>query len=292
MARDIRQTAVSALAAALALLTPTGGGAVVLDGRPARDPRSMPFRLVEGFLIVVNGSIGGLHDLTMVVDTGTTRTVVDERVAGLLAGLKGRDDALHVFGEDVATSVVTVPSLEVGPILQADLPVLTADLGSFRQRFGLRLDALLGLDVLRDRCLTIDYVTAVISFACAGRWATSVPLDADSPYPVVSASIDGARYRLLVDSGSEAIVLFNKAVPAGTDIRALPEVSGTDLTGTRRLRALSSRRLSIGRQFLAEPPVFVMNAGEKLGFDGVFGTRWLPGRQVLFDFPRRVLGWR
>lgn len=96
----------------------------------------------------------------------------------------------------------------------------------------------------------------------------------------------------MVDSGSEAIVLFNKAVPAGTDIKALPEVSGTDLTGTRRLRALSPRQLSIGRQFLAEPPVFVMNAGERLGFDGVFGTRWLPGHQVHFDFHGRVLGWR
>lgn len=292
MAKDTCHAAVSALAAALALLTPTDGGVTVLEGCATRSPHGMPFRLVEGFLIVVTGSVGGLHDLAMVVDTGTARTVVDERVAALLAGEKDRDEALHVFGEDVATSVVTVPSLDVGPIHESELQVLAADLGSFRQRFGLRLDALLGLDVLRDRCLTIDYETALISFACAESWAMTVPLDPRSSYPLVAASVDGIRYRLMVDSGSEAIVLFNKAVPAGTDIKALPEVSGTDLTGTRRLRALSPRQLSIGRQFLAEPPVFVMNAGERLGFDGVFGTRWLPGHQVHFDFHGRVLGWR
>src|SRR5215472_17814717 len=43
--------------------------------------KDIPFELQNGYLIVVRGSIGKLKNLSFVVDTGSSRTIVDERIA-------------------------------------------------------------------------------------------------------------------------------------------------------------------------------------------------------------------
>jgi len=57
--------------------------------------KDIPFELHSGYLIVVKGSIGKLKNLSFVLDTGSYRSVLDERIArklhlpsaGLVEGL-------------------------------------------------------------------------------------------------------------------------------------------------------------------------------------------------------------
>ena len=42
---------------------------------------AVPFDLLEQHLLVAKGSIGGLHNLHLLIDTGSIPSVVDEKVA-------------------------------------------------------------------------------------------------------------------------------------------------------------------------------------------------------------------
>jgi len=251
-----------------------------------------PFRLVGGYLVVVQGSIGGLPALNFVIDTGTSRTVIHQDIAGTL-GLAPTGEEMLVFGERAAAETVVVPSLAVGPLRMAGLPVLVADLQPLEGRFGVRLDAVVGMDVLRGGCFTIDYAAWTMVFGCGRDLRVRAPLDARSPYPIVDASIDGARYRLMVDSGAEAIVLFEHAIQPGHRVTVDAEVEAMHVAGTLRLKRFTPRTFVVGRHTLDAPPVFILEGGRDTpGFDGVIGTRWLRSAQVRLDFARRVLSWR
>ena len=283
-------------AAALGLviiLVPSGQREARVEPRALAPPATViPFRLVAGFLVVVDGSIGGLDQLSFVIDTGTSRTVIHQGIARTLGLARTRQDML-VFGGDVATEGVVAPSLAFGRIRALDLQVLTADLHSQEGRLGLRPDALIGMDVLRHHCVTIDYAAANITFGCTGGWHAQASFDPESLYPVLEASIDGAAYRLIVDSASEAIVIFEHAIPPDKHVEVDAEVEATHLTGTVLLKRFTAARFGIGRHGLGTPPVFIISSTSEVpGFDGVLGSQWLPGTQVHFDFPRRVLGWK
>jgi hypothetical protein len=49
----------------------------------AQDPDaiSIAMKLRDGFLVVAKGSIGPLNDLTFLLDTGTSRTLIDSHVS-------------------------------------------------------------------------------------------------------------------------------------------------------------------------------------------------------------------
>jgi len=42
---------------------------------------TMPFELVAGFLVVVDGQIGDLNGLKFILDTGATYSLIDRKVA-------------------------------------------------------------------------------------------------------------------------------------------------------------------------------------------------------------------
>jgi len=264
----------------------------VASNVPSPPAAAVPFRLVEQFLVVVNGSIGDLRDLNLVIDTGTYTTVVDDRIARRLRAPRRRE-TMQVFGENVITTGVTLPWLRVGPLIETELPVLVADLEAQTEWFGLTVDALVGMDLLRGRCLTIDYAAGWIGLECADTWPARASLDPDAPYPVVEASINGTPYRLLLDSGSEAILIFESTIPAGATITPAGEVNATHVNGTTRLTWFRPYRVGLGEQTLGTPPVFIMKGtGDAPEYDGVLGTRWLSDNKVCLDFARLVVSWQ
>ena len=184
--------------------------------RPAIDQstQTLRFEAQRGLLIAVRGTIGGMDELPMLVDTGTSRTVVDRRITRQL-GLLGTPDRLNVFGQAVPAERVILPRLHVGPVHAAELSVLAADLVPVGQRLGTRIDAIVGLDVLRGHCFQIDYLSRRLVFACRDAWPWHVVCDRRSPYLVASVIIDGRDYQLLVDTGSDALAVFERVAPEG-----------------------------------------------------------------------------
>jgi len=94
------------------------------NGRqPARSAETIPFRTAGNTLVAVEGAIGPLDGLTLLLDTGTHVSVVDSTVARRLNPHRTAD-RIDAFGRLLSTGRLTVPFVRLGPIHAPDLPVL------------------------------------------------------------------------------------------------------------------------------------------------------------------------
>jgi hypothetical protein len=69
----------------------------------------VPFDLVQQHLIVVKGSVGPVHGLNLLIDTGTIPSVVDQRIAGKLR-LHMAPSQLVAFGQTVRINSASLAS--------------------------------------------------------------------------------------------------------------------------------------------------------------------------------------
>lgn len=105
------------------------------------------FDLYRDYLIVVRGSAGPLKGLNFLLDTGASPTVLDRRVAERLH-LEQLPASIAVVGGSVEAAQATAPTLEVGPARRDNLNVVVEDLSFFQKAFPVRIDAVVGLDML------------------------------------------------------------------------------------------------------------------------------------------------
>ncbi|HSC25710.1 MAG TPA: aspartyl protease family protein [Vicinamibacterales bacterium] len=274
----IRLSSAVCLAATIAFGVPHDGTAGTADGQV------IPFESPRGTLIAVRGAIGRLDGLRLLVDTGTSRTVVDRRIVREL-GLRGTPDHFLVFGQRVPAERVALPELRLGPIHAPGLQVLAADLSAAGQRLGWPLDAIVGLDVLREHCFIVDYQSRTLAFTCTADWPWKVACDRRSPYLIAPVVIDGRELRLFVDTGSDALAIYERAAAEG----AAPGEEGVpadNLVTTVYLRHFTADSVIVGGLHLRRELVFVApGRSEDLGYDGVLGVPWLASR-VQIDLSR------
>jgi predicted aspartyl protease len=140
----------------------------------AKVPTKLPFHLSWGYLVIVEGSIGNIQKLNFLVDTGANPSVVDQRIAYDL-GLTVQPARVNVSNKTVETRIVVLPSLLLGPVRIESLPVLSQDLSFFQKALGYKVDAIVGMDVLRKSSFTINYRTKEMLFGQAESLSFSAP---------------------------------------------------------------------------------------------------------------------
>ena len=265
-----------------------------VDPAPStRSPRvSLPFELCRGFIVTARGAVGDLDGLRLLLDTGAARTIVDARVARRL-DLSGPASPILGFHGAAAAEAIVAPSIRLGPVLKTSVSVLSADLSGHAAILDCAHDVIVGADVMRGVCFTIDYRARTLWFGRSEGWKRGVSFDRTSPYLVIDAIVDAVRLRLLVDTGSEVIAIYERAVPAGWRARVDADVGGTSVTGDVRLRRLTARSIELGRSRWHRRPVFLLEgSGPDPSYDGVLGVRALGLATVHFDLEQMVLSWR
>jgi hypothetical protein len=187
---------------------------------------------------------------------------------------------------------VVIPSLAVGPFSAVDVSALVADLSRLEPHFGIKADVVVGAGLLRGACFSIDYVGRRLSFACRDHWQATLPLDRHSPHVVADVTIDGTPLRLVVDTGSQAVVVDDVATPVAWQSRVEAEIDGWDLSGPVRLRRLIADVIEVGLVRWQRRQVHMLSSGVKRqSYDGVLGVRALGMSAVQFDLKRMVLSW-
>jgi len=267
----------------------TSGASLAVACRPhAGDVR---IELQRDYLVAVRGRVGDRGGLTVVVDTGTLPTLVDTRIARQFrtGGPKARVDSFTRTNE---LEIVVIPSLAVGPFSAKDVPAMVSDLSRLEPRFGIKIDAVMGAGLLRGVCFSIDYVRRRLSFACRDGWRATLPLDRHSPHLVAGVTIDGTPLRLVVDTGSQAVVVYEDATPVAWQSRVEAEINASDFSGPLRLRRLIADVIAVGLGTWQRRPVHILSAGvRRQPYDGVLGVRALGMSAVQFDLQRMVLSW-
>lgn len=258
-------------------------------GRSHSSGDEVAFRLYHNYLIVVHGALGPLNNLNFVIDTGTNPSIVDRRVADRL-GLTGRAETIRTVSGEFKSVGVETPAIRIGPVNRSAVHMGVQDLRFLKAEVGLRVDALIGLDVLGQSSFLIDYDHKRIRFGPAATGTEAVPFAGDPPFVTVDLRVNDRSVRMLVDTGTANLILFENH-PANPVVLG----SGTDTTpsssvgGRFNMRAVPIARSMLGSQDLGARQAFLaVDSGNQSQFDGLMGISAARVRRITFDFDRRL----
>jgi predicted aspartyl protease len=268
----------------------TGLGSDVRLADSAGGIEEVPFELYQQHLIVTKGSIGPLNNISLLIDTGTIPSVVDERIARKLR-LKTESATLVAFGQQMSVQSAVLDGFHIGALQSGPVPTGVGDLSYLE---GVRIDAIVGLDVLARASLGIDYKTRKLSVGPVDREDSVAPLEVVWPFLTVRMTIGGQPVRLLVDTGSSDLVLFKTRMPAAlADAPWRGDKTVQYASGPARLRRLELRHAGLGAHVWDKLLAWVLDRvpqGYPSGIDGVLGVRALGCERVAFDFERNEFG--
>jgi predicted aspartyl protease len=250
----------------------------------------LPFDLVSNFAVVVNGQIGELEGLRFILDTGSSYSVIDRKVADRI-GLLGRTGKVFNYDRNLAVEWADVSDLRVGPMRLAGIRMRVARLADISE-FAENADGIIGLDVLsRARKIGIDYERRNVSFeldeGCGSRPSAVKTLR-------VTVVIQGVPMRLQVDTGLRYVLLYKDRLSG-----ALPHLrtEGESRVGSiGRLRATQVNLPGVqifGKE--AVTPVFLIEDPGRTdlgGIDGYLGPASLHAKRLELDFAAMIFRWQ
>jgi len=245
----------------------------------AQGPPAVPFHLVEGWAIVVDGIIGGVPNRKIMIDTGAVPSAINSKFAKQL-GLAGSFQKLSAMNRSVDAQRLRVPDVRIGPLSAEVLDMMAVDLEQIEQRLDTHIDAVIGLDFLARRNFRIDYRHKNLAFdnnnGVGGVGAITVEIqhEADGTYLIIPLQTAGHQLQVLLDTGTRDLTLFDRRV--GGMLHGL-RVLGKDLHvtagGRDALVAVEMDSINVGPIFLRKQKAYVLTASEEdlRDFDGVLG---------------------
>lgn len=261
-------------------------------GSASRVSVRLPIRLYEGYLVVAEGTIGNVHKLNFLVDTGACPSVVDQKIAHDL-NLAEQPERVNLWNKSVQARQVVLPSLSLGPIRAESIPVLAEDLSFLQKALGFKVHAIVGMDVLRKSSFTINYKAKEILFGAPDNLTYSAPFETDTPVVTVRMGYQDRRLRMVVDSGGPDLTLFRSGVSEPTGLQALGTETVADAGGAFQRTNVRIPELHLGKETVGARTAFLVDDRKDQGddFDGVLGVRGLQVGKVAFDFENRRFSW-
>jgi hypothetical protein len=208
-----------------------------------------------------------------------------------MAGAVGR---LAVHDQVVDAQQAVLPSVQIGTLRAESLPVLIRDLGFLQKDLGIRIDAVIGLDVLSLSNFSINYTTKRIVFGVTPVSGSSVRFQSAPPWLTVRMEVDGVSIHLLLDTAASGIILFQSRIRNRLpELISLGERMSSSMGGDFRLQRVILARTKFGETDFGQESAFVVEdqEDESREFDGLLGPSALGLKQIAFDFQRRTFSW-
>lgn len=180
---------------------------LVLGPGVAAADESIPFREAWGWAVVVPVAFGGSGVYELLLDTGTSSTILEPGLAEQI-GLDAASSANLVTPAGKRPVALGSVDLRLGGTRLESVEVLVAELPAIRGDEP-RIRGILGQSALARLEYTIDYARRRLVVHGASGPAASPP----APRPVLDARLGcgGAPLRLVLDSGIAAPILFERS---------------------------------------------------------------------------------
>jgi len=128
--------------------------------------QKIPFQIValesQSYHIIIDGKIDGV-DITFIIDTGASRTIIDRCYADILEKLPlgtEKPMATGLSAEQIPVELYSISQLTLADVLFENTQALTADLNPINEVYstltGKKIGGLIGCDFLLNNVKTID----------------------------------------------------------------------------------------------------------------------------------------
>ena len=256
---------------------------------PGADTDSMPrggvsITVRKGFLVLAAGQIGGIRGKqNFVVDTGTSPSVLNRRLARRM-GLEVTGGTLVAAGKTVEVEQVVLPELALGPIEVTSLRMNVMDLSPWENDLGTEVAGLIGMDVLGRTNFRLDYEKRQLEFGGEAEEGIAVGYDRASGVALAEATLQGRRVRLIVDTGSDLVVVYGGNWDGEKRTRR-----GVSAAGPEAVTEIEKAKMLLGGKSFSGSRTYCLPSGKGVGYDGFVGVRALKLRGVSFDRERQTM---
>jgi predicted aspartyl protease len=261
----------------------------------ASSPTALSFGLTPQGAIIVPIIINGSEPVSFLLDTGSNGSVISEQLASALGveavartmmmSASGQKQALVARIERLTLGSVSVDSVLATIVSTGDLKL--ADVVAA----GHVVQGVIGQDVLGRLRYTIDYRLHQIRWRDA--WAGAPPhasrfeLERQDDRFLIHLPQADRELRLVPDSGTEALVLFNEAGRVADSTATGGAIGLTGLAGTRAAQSAIVRVLRVGATRLIDVPAVIVRREPGSSVDGLLPLHLFGC--VTFDGPERQL---
>jgi predicted aspartyl protease len=256
---------------------------------PKSTDSTIPFELVSDFVVVVRGQVGELDGLKFILDTGSSHTVLDSRVANTLR-LRRQPGRVINFDRYLPVDWADVPEVRVGPIRATAFRVMVVNLAE-QSAFGNEADGILGMDLLsRSKKLAIDYEKKLVSIEmdAQSKGGASPPNGF-----VVPVAVQGVSMRLLVDTGLRDILMYKERLRSGLPNLRTEGEAKSALIGRMRATQVNLPGVQIFGRDAVTSVLLIDGPDTDVGaVDGYLGPTSLHAKRLEMDFASKVLRWQ
>ncbi len=256
------------------------------------DRPSVPFTMEGGHLIVVKGAIGGLEELNFVIDTGASSVVVSRQVAKKL-NLKGTAKKVLTYGRKANVRLVDLPILKMGGAEFDEVSALVGPLSMPGLDRPIRVDALIGLNLLKRTSLTIDFASRQIFFGPVAHSGASFSFYANGSIVTASLTVRGEHLSLMFDTGAEHLILFQRNVEGRVAMKGTGEKEDIRYMGGKAsLKGIRLPEVKISETQWDDVPAYLLDGPKPdKHLDGILGIASLGLSRLNLDFQNSRISW-
>ncbi len=242
-------------------------------------------KIFHNYLPVVEGRLGDSpQPRNFVLDTGTSPSILNVTLANQLA-LPTKSSSLADIGQMIPTQSTTIPEIDLGPVRALSLPVQVENLSRLESDLGIPIAGILGLDVLAQSSFQLDYDKSEIEFGGISPGGIPVQFDADSALAVADVKIAGRATRMLVDTGTDRVVLFggNFSDLAWLAPRNTSQRGRSLVNREMAVQVFSAPDIVLGERHFTKDRAYLVPGSTDPAFDGLLGVRALGFRGLSYD---------
>lgn len=254
-------------------------------------PGIIPVKIYLDYLVVAEGKLAGdRKSQNFILDTGTAPSIINVRLAMEL-GLTTVPSTFSALGKTKPEKATVLPEIELGPIRTISLPVQVQNLSSIERALGIPIAGIIGLDVLSKSSFRLDYDKKEIEFGDVPHVGIPVQFDPRAGLAVAEMTIEDKEARILVDTGSERVVIFGGNFTDGR----WPNLRNTSQTGVSlveqkmRVQVFSAANIILGGQHFSDDRAYFVPGNADPEFDGLLGVRALGFRGLSYDRASRTI---
>jgi hypothetical protein len=242
-------------------------------------------------MIFVPVRINGSGPLSFVLDTGSSKTIIDRTIAtGLGLKASGMGSLQGAGSGRIPIEFIHDVGIAFPGVESSGFELSTADLQPLERSLGVKVDGILGYEVFSRFVITVDYESKSLTFTLPGAFrpnntAQTLPIELRDQWPFVKAELVlpgpvTIQDSFLIDSGSSDAV--DHPIVMNLQSRT-PGESGVGLGKPVQGGTARATSLRLGRYTLEGPIVSCCGASDATS--KLIGSEVLRRFTVTFDYP-------